>query len=266
MTCLERCLKAVRREQPDRVPVVSLVISHAAKLAGVAFSQYNQDPEVIAEVQAAAWRRYGYDGIHVTTDNWILPEALGVPVKFDPHLPPVGLDRPLALSRDLTLLPPLAEAKRAARMGLLPEATRRARCLLGDSCFIKSNFDQGPFSLASAVRGLEALLLDMADDEAFVFDLLEVATEMVVHLGLSVAHAGADAVTFGDAVAGLISREDFLKFAFPFEREVVDRLHAALDLPVFLHICGKTTHIVDLMAATRADALELDCQNDFAEM
>lgn len=266
MTSLERCMAAVRRQEPDRVPVVPLVISHAAKLAGVPFSEYNRDPQVIAEVQAAAWRRYGYDGIHVTTDNWILPEALGVPVKFDPQLPPVGLERPLALSRDLALLPPVAEAKQAARMGLLPEATRRARRLLGDACFIKSNFDQGPFSLASAVRGLEALLLDIADDEVFVFDLLEVATEMVVHLGLSVGQAGAHAVTFGDAVAGLLSREDFLKFAFPFEKEVVDRLHAALDVPVFLHICGKTTHIVDLMAATGADALELDYQNDFAEM
>jgi uroporphyrinogen-III decarboxylase len=78
-----------------------------------------------------------------------------------------------------------AEAKVAARMGLLPEATRGARRMLGNECFIKTNFDQGPFS-----------------------------------------RAGAHAVTFGDAVAGLVSREDFIKFEFPALKEVVGRLLA----------------------------------------
>lgn len=266
MTCLERCLCAVRRQVPDRVPVVPLIISHAVQQAGVAFSEYNQRPDLIASVQAEAWRRYGYDGIHVTTDNWILPQALGVPVRFHDDMPPVGLDRPLARKRDLALLPPLAEAKVAARMGLLPEATRCARRMLADECFIKTNFDQGPFSLSSAVRGIEAFMMDTVDQEQFVFDLLEIAVEMVTHLGLAVGRAGAHAVTFGDAVAGLVSREDFIKFAFPALKEVVRRLHAELDVPVFLHICGKTTHIVDYMAATGADALELDFQNDFGEM
>jgi uroporphyrinogen-III decarboxylase len=140
MDCLERCLRAVRREVPDRVPVVPLIISHAVKQAGVAFSEYNRNPELIASVQACAWRRYGYDGIHITTDNWILPQALGVPVRYHDDLPPVGLDRPLAARRDLALLPPLTEAKTAARMGLLPEATRCARHL-----FHQDQFRPGAF-------------------------------------------------------------------------------------------------------------------------
>ena len=266
MTPLERCLTAVRHEVTDRVPVVPIVISHAISLAGARFCDYNQDPHLLAEVQAGAWRRYGYDGLHITSDNWILPQALGVPVQFYADLPPTGLERPLAHKREMSLLPPLEKARTAARMGLLPEATRHARQLLGDACLIKTNFDQGPFSLATAVRGIEQLMMDMTDDEQFVFDLLEFATAMVVHLGLSVGRAGAHAVTFGDSVAGLISREDYTKFAWPFEKQVVESLHAELDAPVFLHICGQTTHIVDYMAMTGADALELDYQNDFAEM
>ena len=266
MDSLERSMKAIRLEQPDRVPVVPLIISHAAARAGVPFRKYNTDPKVIVDCQAAAWREYGYDGIHVTTDNWILPQALGVPVQFYDDLPPTGLARPLAAARDLSLLPPLEEAKSAARMGLLPEATRYAKQLLGDSCFIKTNFDQGPFSLCTAVRGIDRLMMDLRDDEQFVFDLLEIAVEMVFHLGLMVGRAGAHAITFGDSVAGLLSRRDFVKFAFPAEKEVISRLHAALDIPVFLHICGRAYHIVDSMADTGADVLELDHFNDFAEM
>lgn len=266
MTSLERCMRAIRLEQPDRVPVVPLVISHAAARAGVPFRRYNTDPKVIVDCQVAAWRDYGYDGIHVTTDNWILPQALGVPVQFYDDLPPTGLVRPLAAARDLSLLPSVDEAKTAARMGLLPEATRYARSTLGNSCFVKTNFDQGPFSLCTAVRGIDRLMMDLHDDEQFVFDLLEISIEMVFHLGLTVGQAGAHAITFGDSVAGLLSRRDFAKFAFPAEKEVITRLHAALDIPIFLHICGRASHIVDYMADTGADALELDHFNDFAEM
>jgi uroporphyrinogen decarboxylase len=244
--------------------VIPLIISHAAQLEGVPFATYNCDPRVIVDCQVAAWRKYGYDGIHVTTDNWILPQALGVPVQFHSDLPPVGLARPLAKTKDLAALPPLREAKSAARMGLLPEATRYARELLGDTCFIKTNFDQGPFSLASAIRGIEQLMIDMRDDEGFVFDLLEICTELVCELGLAVGRARPHAVTFGDSVAGLISRKDFAKFAFPHEKEVVRRLRAVLDVPVFLHICGSASHILDYMTETGADVLELDHFNDFA--
>jgi len=266
MNSVERCLRAIRRESPDRTPVVPLIISHAARLAGRPFCAYNCDPRIIVECQVAAWRRYAYDGIHITTDNWILPEALGVSVQFHADQPPTGLARPLAGTTDLSKLRPLPEAKCAARMALLADATSRARDLLGNSCFIKTNFDQGPFSLASAVRGIEQLMMDLQDNEQFVFDLLEICTEMVFHLGSNVGRARPHAVTFGDSVAGLISRKDFIKFAFPFEQTVVQRLHAILDMPVFLHICGNASHIVDYMAQTGADVLELDHFNDFSEI
>jgi uroporphyrinogen decarboxylase len=266
MNSIERCCAAIRREMPDRVPVIPLIISHAVKLAGIPFCDYNRDPRIIADCQIAAWRRYGYDGIHVTTDNWILPEALGVQVRFDAYLPPTGLERPLANSRDLARLPAISTAKTAARMPLLPAATRYAREAAGAECFIKTNFDQGPFSLASAVRGIDNFILDLHDDEQFALELLDICAEMVFQLGLAVGQAGAHAVTFGDAVAGLISRKDFLKFAWPFEKRVIERLQAALGIPVFLHICGRTMHILDCMAETGADCLELDYQNDFAEV
>jgi len=266
MNSVQRCMRAIRHEETDHVPVVPLVISHAAKLASVPFRQYNTDPRLLTDCQIAAWRKYGYDGIHVTTDNWILPQALGVQVQFYPDLPPTGLARPLAGTKDLSVLPSIEKAKTAARMSLLPAATRYARELLGDTCFIKANFDQGPFSLSTAVRGIEQLMADMYDDEQFVLDLLEICSEMVFHLGLTVGRAGAHALTFGDSVAGLVGREDFIKYAYPFEKIVIERLQAALDLPVFLHICGRASHILDCMADTGADALELDHFNDFAQV
>ncbi len=266
MNPVERCMKAIHHEEVDCVPVVPLCISHAVKLANVPFHRYNTDPEVLVDCQIGAWHKYHYDGIHVSSDNWVLPEALGVGVQFYDELPPTGLGRPLASTKDLSVLPPISKARTAARMNLLPAATRYARELLGNTCFIKTNFDQGPFSLCSAVRGIEQLMADMYDDEQFVFDLLEICSELVFQLGLAVGRVGAHAVTFGDSVAGLISRNDFIKFALPFEKRVIERLHRALNIPVFMHICGSTMHILDCMADTGADAIEFDHCNDFAEV
>lgn len=262
---VERCYRAIEGGKPGRVPVVPLIISHSTRIARVPFCKYNTDPQVIADCQIAAWRRYGYDGFHISSDNWVLPEAMGVEVRFYEDQPPVGVSRPLGESKDLSRLPSVNEARGAARMGMLPAATRIARKQIGDSAFIKTNFDQGPFSLCTALRGIDRFMLDLRDDEPFAFKLLEICSQIVFELGAAVAAAGAHAITFGDSTAGLLGRADFEKFALPFEKEVIGRLkQAAAGVPVFLHICGRTSHIVDLMAASGADALELDHFNDLA--
>ena len=47
------------------------------------------------------------------------------------------------------------------------------------------------------------------------------------------------------------------KFALPYEKRVVERAHK-LGKPYLLHICGNTDIILEEMAKTGADALELD--------
>jgi uroporphyrinogen decarboxylase len=61
----------------------------------------------------------------------------------------------------------------------------------------------------------------------------------------------------------LLSRRLYEQFAFPYEKRVMAGLRD-LGIPVFLHICGDTAHIIDLMAATGATGLEVDYQHDIA--
>jgi uroporphyrinogen-III decarboxylase len=65
---VQRCLKAIRHESPDRVPVIPHIVHHTARPAGVPFCTYNRDPRVLVDCQVAAWRKYGCDGIHVDED------------------------------------------------------------------------------------------------------------------------------------------------------------------------------------------------------
>jgi len=70
-------------------------------------------------------------------------------------------------------------------------------------------------------------------------------------------------VSNGDSPAGpeLISPSMYKKFAFPYEKSVVDEAHR-LGLPYGLHICGDTSLIIEDMIETGTDAVEIDYKTD----
>ncbi len=262
MNSIERVQRTIGGETPDRVPVIPLIIHHAMKIAGVRYDQYARDPALVASTQVNAWETYGYDGFHVTCDNWILPAALGCPIRFEKDQPPTAAERVLSDSKDLGRLTQ-PQTGTEGRMGFKVEATRLTAQAIGDRCFLKTNFDQGPFSLATAVRGIERLMIDCYDDPQFVFDLLEICTDAVIKFALACGRAGCHALTFGDSTAGLLNRSLYEQFAWPFEVRVAEALDA-LEMPVFMHICGDTAHIIDLMGQTGFVGLEIDYQRPIA--
>ena len=262
MNSVERVRRTIAGETPDRVPVIPLIIHHTMKIAGVRYDRYAQDPALVAQTQINAWETYGYDGFHVTCDNWILPAALGCPIRFAEDQPPTAAQQILADTKDLGRLT-RPQTGTEGRMGFKVEATRLTAQAVGDRAFLKTNFDQGPFSLATAVRGIEQLMIDCVDDPQFVFDLLEICTDAVIKFALACGRAGCHGLTFGDSTSGLLSRPLYEQFAWPFEVRVAEALKT-LDMPVFLHICGDTAHIIDLMARTGFAGLEVDYQHSIA--
>ena len=226
------------------------------EVSGVPHSVYSRNASKMAEAQITAWRKYGYDGLHITTDNQIIAEAMGSVLHFPYDEPPQYRRRVLRDGLELSGLPEL-EPESAGRMPVILEATRLVRQELGDQCFIKVNCDSGPFSIAAAMRGEENLFLDLYDDEQGVFDLLEITTRAVVKYATAIARCGAHAITFGDSTSGLLSREQYEKFALPFAKRAIAEIKRQ-GLPVFMHICGNVSSILDLMAQSGADVLEID--------
>ncbi len=259
---VERVRRTIEGAIPDRVPVIPLMIHHTMQLAGVRYDLYAQDPALLVETQVRAWQYYGYDGFHVTSDNWILPSALGCPIQFFPDQPPTAAARVLAGTKDLSVLT-RPQTGTEGRMAFKVAATRLASQAVGDRAYLKTCFDQGPFSLATAVRGIERFMLDLYEDEQFAFDLLEICTDAVIKFACACGRAGCHALTFGDSTAGLPSPGLFARFAWPFEKQVIAAL-SALEIPVFLHICGNTAHIFDKMVTSGATGLEVDYQHDIA--
>jgi len=263
MNPVERTLAAIRCEVCDRIPVIPLIIQHALEVARIPHARYSSDPEALASAQIAAWEAYGYDGFHITSDNYVVSEVLGNRVLLPYDDPPQKVYTCLAETKELSTLRRDFDPLTAMRMPVLIGATRIARKKVGGRAFLKANCDSGPFSVASSLRGAENLFYDLYDDEQFVFDLMEIAAEAIIRYARALAAAGADAITYGESTGSLVSRGMFEKFILPINAHVVGEIKKT-GLPVFYHMCGKVDHLVDLMAETGADALELDSFTDLA--
>ncbi len=260
MNAVERTHAALSGQTCERPPVIPLVIQHALHVAGVPHSAYSTDPAQLAGAQLFAWKTYGYDGFHISSDNYVVSEAMGNAVRFPFDEPPQKVFGVLEAAPDLTRLrdvDPLADG----RMPVLVGATRIARQEAGGRTFIKANCDSGPLSVASSLRGAENLFVDILDGAPYVPDLLELTSRAIVRYARALADAGAHAITYGESTASLVGRDVFESLVLPYNRYVVGEIKKT-GLPVFYHMCGNVDHIVDLLPLTGADALELDSFTD----
>ena len=133
---------------------------------------------------------------------------------------------------------------------------------------IRGNCDQAPFSLASMMRGAQNWMLDLLmAEEGRVVELLEYCTIATSQFLKLMALTGCDMLSNGDSPAGpdMISPDMYNKYAFPYEKKIVEVSHKA-KLPYTLHICGNTDLILGKMLETGLDAIELDYKTDIKKI
>jgi len=152
--------------------------------------------------------------------------------------------------------------------GMLPEiltATRLISERVGDGAYLLAEADQGPFSLATQIVGIEELLIALMEPSKheYVTRLLEYTTQQVITYARALIEAGAHMTGMGDSIAGpdVCSPDVYRRFAAPYERQVVETL-AAEGIRIGLHICGDATSIVDDMADTGSQLLAVDYKID----
>lgn len=260
----ERIQAALRGERPDRVPVMLHNFMMAAAEAGISMRQYREDPRAICRAMMQAVETYGYDGVVVDVDTATLAGALGAVVDVPEDLPARVMGPGIG---DLAEVVGRESPDLAAdgRVQVWLEAVRLLRRQFGEEICIRGNCDQAPFSLASAVRGLDAWLLELTEEDRrpqveALLDYCAGAGQQFIRL---MAEAGAHMVSSGDSPAGpeLISPRMYREFALPWEKALAAEAHSA-GLPWLLHICGRTDRILGDMVESGADAFELDYKTD----
>lgn len=256
MNGYERVMHALRFEKADRAAIIPELIQHNLEVAGEKHGAYSSDPEVMCRVILAGLKAYETDAVYVSSDNYLVAEAMGGTVRLPVDDPPVLLRYPADTIEDAVALPPLDVTR--GRIPVILEATRLLREKLGNEVFVKTCIDSAPFSVAAAILGPQEFMINLIDEPELCHELLETCTESAIRYGVAAAKAGAHGLAFGDSPAGLISRTMYQEFALPYAQRAIAALKEQTGLPVFYHVCGDSRHILDLMMETGADCIEID--------
>jgi uroporphyrinogen decarboxylase len=132
---------------------------------------------------------------------------------------------------------------------------RRARGLAPEVSVHAEVFS--PFTHLMELFGYEQALVTLLDTPATCHRLLEMFAGMVRAQVRCYAPCEPDAILISSAFAGagFISRDMYREFVLPYERLVVDVVHA-IRLPVYTHTCGAIGDRLDLMVDTGLDGID----------
>ena len=264
MNCLERTQSAVRGEAVDYPPTFPILIAPACQLVGVKQREYSLDPAVMAETLIRARDLCGFDGIYVSRDNWIYHQALGGEMVFpeddESFAPRTVLDSIRGFS-ELSVPDPFEAPGMKTVLAAAQEVVRR----VGNQFYIQANVDVGPFSLAGILRGIQDFMMDVAtEDPRTVHPYLEFCTEAVIAYCKAMVRTGVHGIQYGDSVASLISREQNQEYVLPYLKRSLEALKGS-PCDLWIHICGKTNHILDLLEDLPIQGFEVDALVDIAE-
>ena len=142
------------------------------------------------------------------------------------------------------------------------EAIRLLRERVGDDVPVMG-WVEGPFALASVLRGDTNVLLDVHDRPEWLTELLERLVEVGIAFVRAQVAAGAHVIGLGDSMGSLVSPRQYRQFVLPYEQRLFAAAKDAGAIPR-LHICGDTNHIVPDMAKSGAEIVDLDWMVDLA--
>jgi MtaA/CmuA family methyltransferase len=193
-----------------------------------------------------------------------LAEACGVQVQYQSDSAPVAKE-PAIKSLDEVDSLVIPDPYKDPLLSELLKTTRLVVDEIGDQAFIIGRADQGPFSLASEIRGMDNFMLDLALGEKpeQIHKLLDFCRQVVLRYALAQIEQGAHATSIGDSPSGpdLVSPAYYREYAYPYVIQLVSDLDAK-GLRLAYHICGNSTPIISDMVSTGANIIEIDQKAD----
>ncbi len=261
MNGYKRITAVLEGRTPDRTPVMLHSFMPAVDEKGYTMGQYRNDAAIIADAHLSFAEKYGTDGILMDIDTCMEADAIGVPVDFPENEPARVMGALSTNVEDIlnALKPEKLLENRRIHTSL--EAVRLMKEKAGNDLFIRGNCDQMAFSLAMLSFGMTDFMVNLLDEdfESDIFALMDAAYEVHLAYHKMMIQAGADITSFGDSSCGpdLLSRDCYLKFAFPYHKRLKEDL-AKDGKKVLCHICGNLDKIIHDVADVGFAAVEID--------
>ncbi|MEN6497281.1 MAG: uroporphyrinogen decarboxylase family protein [Thermoguttaceae bacterium] len=257
MNGYQRILATLNGQPVDSLPQMPITMMFAADLAGVSYRQYASDYRRLVESQLRTAERFDFDYVSCISDPAREAADCGATIQYFENQPP-AIDETHALLADKKRLAQLKvpDPLAGGRMHDRVQAAGLFREKVGGQLLVEG-WIEGPCAEAADLRGINTLMLDFFDDPAFVRDLFDFVLEMELRFARAQVAAGADLIGLGDAAASLVGPQIYEEFVWPYEKKMVDELHA-MGTRVRLHICGNISRSLGLIGRLGCDIVDLD--------
>ncbi len=249
MTGRQRFMAALRREQPDRVPIWELIVNdpvvHALYGPDATYDDL-VDAELDGITVVENQRMEDIDETH-KRDEW------GIVWGYGEDGIPYPAGHPLASWDDLaSWRPPDPDADH--RLERLQEVIERFG---GRKAIVFLGHDS--FEFTHYLRGMERLLMDYVMEPAKVHELSRMVIDYKARVMDRALEMGADVALTGDDYchrqAPIMSPAHFEEFIAPYLAEIVEVAHAR-GVPFIKHTDGNIWPIFDAMIETGIDAID----------
>ncbi|MCL1847042.1 MAG: uroporphyrinogen decarboxylase family protein [Coriobacteriia bacterium] len=260
MNASERLDARLQGKPVDKIPNMNIAMGLVAKVAGATYSAYVQDFRILVEGNLICAERFGFDTVSVISDPMREAAAFGAKLIFPkdgvPYSDPPLLSGGLNLER-VRVTDPLDNPRTLDRIKGI-ELLRQS--VLADYPVI--GWVEGVLAETADLRGAEALMYDLMDEEEGLFELMDIILAQQCRFALEQIKAGADVIGVGNAVASQIGPNLYARYALSYDKALVRYIqdHGA---KVKLHICGNITALLPLLVTVAPDILDIDWMVDF---
>ena len=251
---IELVKRAFAGEAVERIPVMAHNFLMAVREAGFTQKQFRESPDVMVKAMTEATMKYDLDCVLLDVDTALLASACGADVMYPDDLAAVAKGTqpvPLEELPDKVKEVDLLASPRVRHY--LEAAERLVQWGNENDRFIRINADQGAFSLACILTGMDEFMMDLLDEdyEDDINRLLDATYSVALKMHELCFATGAHMTSYGNSSEGcsVISPACFRQFAK--ERET--RLAADLKARGIPYLC----HI-----ETGCPAFELDWKTD----
>ena len=202
---IELVKRAFAGEIVERIPVMAHNFLMAVREAGFTQKQFRESPDVMVKAMTEATMKYDLDCVLLDVDTALLASACGADVMYPDDLAavakgtqPVPLEELPDKVKDVDLL-----ASPRVRH-YLEAAERLVQWGNENDRFIRINADQGAFSLACILTGMDEFMMDLLDEdyEEDINRLLDATYSVALKMHELCFATGAHMTSYGNSSEG----------------------------------------------------------------
>jgi [methyl-Co(III) methanol-specific corrinoid protein]:coenzyme M methyltransferase len=226
---------------------------------GVSFPGAHLDAGQMAELASGGYDILGFDTIMPEFSVQREAAALGCEVDWgNRSMMPTSRIHPVKAVAE-AIVPEHILEKPSLKVVL--DAIALLRREYGDRAAILGKV-MGPWTISYHTVGVENFLMMTVKEPESVRRFLDIYKEVTVAFANAQIQAGADAVVIADHATGsMVSPKAYHDFLVPVHRNILQRMGG----PTILHVCGKCTDRLDIIAEEGFDAYHFEWQVDARE-